>query len=69
MKVYLNETAIGHCSPVTVDRSPATMYMSSNKSDNMGPSVVRLGQNGRGNATSQNGDNERLYPHSFKNVV
>ena len=36
----------GHCSPVTVDRSPATTYMSGDNSDHIGPSGVRLHQNG-----------------------
>ena len=36
--VYLNEAASGHCSPVT--------YMSGDNSDHIGPSGVRLSQNG-----------------------
>ena len=36
--VYLNEAASGHCSPVT--------YMSGDNSDHIGPSGVRLNQNG-----------------------
>ena len=41
--VYLNEAATGHCSPVTVGRSPATTYMSG---DNRDYSGVRLSQDG-----------------------
>ena len=46
MNVYLNEAATGHCSPVTVDRSRVTTYMSSDTSDHIGPSSFRLSQNG-----------------------
>ena len=46
MNVYLNEAATGHCSPVTVDRSRVTTYMSSDNSDHIGPSSVILSQNG-----------------------
>ena len=58
----IDEAATCHCSPVTVDQSPATY------SDHIGPSGVRLSQK-RGNATSQNGDNERSHLHGMKNVV
>ena len=37
------------------------MYMSGDNSHQIEPN--------RGNATSQNGDNERLYLHGLKNVV
>ena len=61
--VYLKETPTCHCSPVTVDQSPVYnvgAYMSSDNSDHIGPSGVRL---------SQNGDNDRFYLHGLKNVV
>ena len=65
MNVYLNEAATCHCSPVMVDQSPATTYMSGDNSDHIEPKIEPK----RGNATSQNGDNERLYLNGLKNVV
>ena len=35
VNIYLNEAATGHCLPVTVDRLPATTYMSGDNSDNI----------------------------------
>ena len=43
--VYLNAAVTGHCSPVTVDRSPVTTYMSGDNSDHNEPSGVTLSQN------------------------
>ena len=44
--VYLNEAVTDHCSPVTLDRSPETTYMSGDNSDHIGHSGVRLSLNG-----------------------
>ena len=35
--VYLIEAPNGHCSPITVDRSPATMFISGENGDHIGP--------------------------------
>ena len=63
--VYLNEAASGHCLPVTVGRSPAKTYMSGDNSDYRWRQIEPK----RGNATRQNGDNNRLKLHSLKHVV
>ena len=61
--VYLNEAATGHCSLVTVGRSPA--YMSGDNSDY---SVVRLSQNGKVQQV-KTAKTRHLYIHGLKNVV